>query len=113
MGRARAAAHPRRATRRAAEAELAGSLPKKAEARARAIVDQAEALARHYGVERLAAGWGAQRPYSGQPSSTLKPHLALRRAQFRAYLDTAFQQLPPDLRTALDARYAATCEQWA
>lgn len=94
-----------------AEAELSGSLPKKAEARGRAIADHADALARQYGVERLAGGWAAQRPYSGPPSSLLEPYSALRRAQFRAYLDTALQHVPPELRAALDTRYAARAAQ--
>jgi hypothetical protein len=88
-----------------AAAQLGSSLPRKAEARERAIADHADMLRRTYQVDRLASGWAAQRPYSGPPGASLDGYIAHRQARFREYLDQALRQLPPDLRADLDMRY--------
>jgi hypothetical protein len=90
-----------------AEMLLAASLPKKAEARARAIADHAETLAQQFGVERLASAWAAVRPYHGPPSPHFAAYIADRRVQFQTYLDTALQQLPENAHAALGSRFLA------
>jgi hypothetical protein len=89
------------------EAELGASLPKKPDARARAIADRVDAGKTALGVGRLAAGWAARRPYSGPPGPTLAAYAAARQAQFRAYLAETLAGVPAELRAALDARVAA------
>lgn len=93
-----------------AETELGPNLPRKPEARARAIADHTDTLCRTFGVERLAAGWTARRPYRGPVGASFAPYVAERRAQFRAYLDEHLGTLPADLRAALEARVAARRE---
>ncbi len=59
-----------------------------------------------YGLERLASGWVAVRPYRTPDGGLPGNYAAARRARFRAYIDQELQQLPLELRTALDARLA-------
>lgn len=91
----------------AATTELQRSLPRKADARERAIADHVDQLRQHYHVDRLGADWAAQRPYGASPGSTLSAYLVFRRTRFRAYLEQTLAQLPPTLRADLDQRFSA------
>lgn len=71
---------------------------------------QAEALAQlrgAYGLSRLAADWGAARPYRAPDGVPPERYAEARQSQFRGFLDQALRRLPPDLRAAFDARLAA------
>jgi hypothetical protein len=93
------------------EARAAAHLPAAAAAEAPhnavQLADAAAQLAKRYGVERLAGDWAKRRPYRLPAETPLDDYAAYRQGQFRAYLDGALRQLPPDLRADLDARIVA------
>ncbi len=87
------------------------NLPRKPEERARVIAERVAALHQKYNLERLAAGWTKQRPYRAPSGTPPQAYPAYRREQFQAYLDQTLQQVPADLRTAMEQIYAERCQR--
>src|SRR5215211_2076006 len=74
---------------------------------AQQLAEAAARLRTTYGVDRIAAGWAAARPYRTPADAAYHDYAAARRARFRAYIDQTLRQFPPDIRADLDSRFAA------
>jgi hypothetical protein len=85
---------------------LGKRLPRKGPDRDELLAIEVARLGHEYGVERLAVGWAAQRPYAGPAGEPLGDYAAYRRRRFRTYLEGGLRQLPPELRAAFEKRLA-------
>jgi hypothetical protein len=95
----------------AAEAAADSSLPILSEdQRATTIAQRVGELRTRYGLDRLAAGWTAQRPYRRHGT---KPYARARRQQFFAYVDAALGALPPATRATIWQRFRSQGDRLA
>jgi hypothetical protein len=90
-----------------ARAELATDTVPETVEHSQQLVKAVTRLRSTYGIDRLAAGWAAIRPYRLPAETPLDDYAAFRRARFRAYLDQALSQLPSQIRTELDTHFLA------
>ncbi len=86
-------------------------LPRKAAEREQAIEERVADLRAKYQLERLESDWAARRLYAPPQGSPPEQFPAMRRRQYRAYLDQALRHLPADLRATLDERMAERRER--
>lgn len=81
-------------------------LPRKADARAKAIAAATEELRQRHGLGKLAVEWAARRPYAGPSGSPIYGYPEARRHSFDSFLQGRLCDAPAALRARAEALYA-------